>query len=181
MKYNCVVDAWQQHEAELRGFLARQLGETALAEDALQNTFVKAIAEGSGFCSLENPRAWLFRVAKNLLIDHYRKQRDTVEIDENMGEPEEEIPALVSLSKCLPHALDRLDEEDREAITRCDLEGMKQAHFAELKGLSLPGAKSRVQRARKRLKQTLQANCNIRYDETGSICCYTPRPPAQEL
>lgn len=180
MKYNCVVDAWQQYEPELRGFLTRQLGDAALAEDTLQNAFVKAIAEGSGFCTLENPRAWLFRVARNLLIDHYRKQRDTVEVDENMGEAEEEIPAIVSLGECLPHAIDLLDDEDREAITRCDLEGMKQADFAKLKGLSLPGAKSRVQRARKRLKQTLQASCDIRYDEMGSVCCYTARPLAQE-
>ncbi len=180
MKYNCVVDAWQQHEAELRGYLIRQLHDPMLAEDLLQNTFLKAIAEGAGFCTLENPRAWLFRVARNLLVDHHRRQRHTMEVDENLSAPEVEIPAIVSLSECLPHALEALDEADREAITLCDLEGMKQAEYAELKGLTLPGAKSRVQRARQRLKQALQARCNIRHDESGAICCYVPQPPKME-
>lgn len=180
MKFNCVVDAWQKYEPELRGFVTRQVGDPAAAEDLLQDAFLKAIAQGAGFCTLENPRAWLFRVARNLLVDHHRRQHQTVEVDENLSAPEVEIPAIVSLSECLPHALEALNEEDREAITLCDLEGMKQADYAKLKDLTLPGAKSRVQRARQRLKQALQDRCNIRYDESGTICCYVPQPANTE-
>ncbi|RMG33503.1 MAG: sigma-70 family RNA polymerase sigma factor [Gammaproteobacteria bacterium] len=177
---NCVVDAWQAHEPELRGFLTRQLGNPVVAEDLLQDAFLKAIAEGSGFCSLENPRAWLFRVTRNLLVDHYRRQKQTVEVDENLPAAENEIAAVDSLAECLPTALASLEAEDREAIERCDLEGIKQADYARLKGLTLPGAKSRVQRARQRLKQALHDRCQIRYDESGAICCYTPQPANRE-
>jgi len=177
VNFNCVVDAWQKYEPELRGFVTHQVGDPATAEDLLQDAFLKAIAQGAGFCTLDNPRAWLFRVARNLLVDHHRRQRQMVEVDGNLSAPEVEIPAIISLSECLPHALGALSEEDREAITLCDLEGMKRADYAELKGLTLPGAKSRVQRARQRLKQALQERCNICYDETGAICCYVPQPP----
>lgn len=180
MSRNCVIEAWQQYEPELRGFVIRQLGNLATAEDLLQDAFLKAIAEGAGFCQLENPRAWLFRVTRNLLVDHYRRQKQTTGLDEEPPAPVTEIAAIDSLAECLPHALQDLDETDREAIERCDLEGMKQADYARAKGISLPGAKSRVQRARKRLKQALQARCQIRYDESGSICCYVPKPLAQE-
>ncbi len=181
MKPNCVVEAWHRHEPELRGYLTRQLGDPAEAEDLLQTTFVKAIAEGAGFCQLDNPRAWLFRVARNLLIDRVRRHRDTVAVDDNLSVPEEEIPAVESLAECLPHALQDLDTDDREAITLCDLEGMTQADYAAARGLSLPGAKSRVQRARKRLKQVLQDRCQVRFDEQGAVCCYagakdSPKP-----
>ena len=50
---NCVVAAWGAHEAELRGFLTRQLGDSTLAEDLLQETFVRALAAGSKLCSLD--------------------------------------------------------------------------------------------------------------------------------
>lgn len=180
MKYNCVVFAWQKHEPELRGFVARQLGDQVTTEDLLQDAFLKAIAEGAGFCRLENPRAWLFRVTRNLLVDHYRHQKQTVDLDEEPPAPVTEIAAVDSLAECLPRALQDLDATDREAIEPCDLEGMKQAESARAKGTSLPGAKSRVQRVRKHLKQALQARCQIRYDESGSICCYAPKPFAQE-
>nr|WP_305800354.1 sigma factor-like helix-turn-helix DNA-binding protein [Thiolapillus sp.] len=94
--------------------------------------------------------------------------------------PVAEIAAVDSLAECLPRALQDLDAADREAIKLCDLECMKQAEYARAKGISLAGAKSRVQRARRRLKQALQACCQIRYDESGSICCYALKPFTQE-
>ncbi len=178
MDYHCVIDAWGKHEAELRGYLNRQLGDIGLAEDLLQSTFLKAIAEGAGFCVLENPRAWLFRVARNLLADHFRRAREDVELDEEPPVVEKEIPAIESLAECLPHALQALAPEDRDAIEHCDLDGMKQAAYANSKGLSLAAAKSRVQRARKRLKHALEQRCEIRFDEQGVVCCYSPRKKA---
>ncbi len=171
----CIIAAWHNHEAELRGYLTRQLHDTRLAEDLLQDTFVKALGQGIGFCTLENPRAWLFRVARNLLVDHRRRRKPFVNLDESIARPEPEIPAVESLSACLPRALAALGEEDREAITLCDLEGLTQADYAHRKGLSLPGAKSRVQRARRRLKRQLSRACQVRFDEAGNVCCFTPR------
>ena len=176
MKYNCVVNAWGKHEAELRGFLTKQSGSVAQAEDILQETFLRAMTEGAKFCSLENPRAWLFRVARNQLIDQsrsYAARNRAGEPAEDIPDEIEEIPAITTLDACLPKALARLDKEDREAIERCDLEGELQARFAEDKGLSLAGAKSRVQRARKRLKSELVELCKVNFDEAGNVCCYT--------
>ncbi|MES9851093.1 MAG: sigma-70 family RNA polymerase sigma factor [Candidatus Thiodiazotropha sp. L084R] len=173
MSRNCVVDAWQQHEGELRGYLNRILGDPMQAEDLLQDTFLKAVAIGSTFCCLDNSQALLFQIARNLLVDHYEKHFVTEDIDAEFSSPEEEIPAVNTLSECLPNALNMLDWEDREAIERCDLEGMKQIDFAAHKGLSLAGTKSRVQRARRRLKKALQALCYTRYENQVVICCYS--------
>ena len=175
---NCVLKAWGQHETELRGFLVRRLRDQAVAEDLLQDTFVKAIAEGSRFCELDNPRAWLYRVARNSLIDHLRREHRFIDdLPDQLPYEEPITDAVDDLSQCLPRALDALAKEDAEAITLCDLEGMNQADYAQLKGLSVPGAKSRVQRARARLKQQLKSTCQVRLDESGSVCCFTPREP----
>ncbi len=175
---NCVVAAWGAHEAELRGFLTRQLGDPALAEDLLQETFVRALAAGSKFCSLDNPRAWLYRVARSRLIDHMRRlgTRPAATIPpEELPANVEEIPAVERLDVCLPRALAALQPADREAIERCDLDGLPQPRFASEQGLSIPGAKSRVQRARKRLKAELVRRCQVNFDESGHICCLVPR------
>ena len=175
---NCIVTAWGKHEAELRGFLTRQSGNPAQAEDILQETFLRAVAEGAKFCSLENPRAWLFRVARNQFIDQSRRAGSKYraeEIPDYLSDDDEEIPAVKTLDICLPNALAKLNEEDREAIERCDLDGVLQSQFAEDKGLSLAGAKSRVQRARKRLKSELVELCKVNFDEAGNVCCFASK------
>ncbi|WP_029134010.1 sigma-70 family RNA polymerase sigma factor [Sedimenticola selenatireducens] len=175
---NCVITAWASHEAELRHYLRRQLQDSALAEDLLQDTFLKALAEGSRFCQLENRRAWLFRVAKNRLIDYHRTHKAHETIVGDLPEsPANEAPVVDDLSQCLPRALTELSPADSEVIRLCDIEGISQAEYARLKGLSPAGAKSRIQRARKRLKLHLKAACQVRYDENGKVCCFTPRPP----
>ena len=73
--------------------------------------------------------------------------------------------------------LTELAAEDREALELCDIGGMSQKAFAELKGLSLPGAKSRVQRARRRLREQLSVACQVKLDGAGQVCCFVPRPP----
>ncbi len=176
MKYNCVINAWGNHEAGLRGFLTRQTKDVAMAEDILQETFLRAMTEGATFCSLENPRAWLFRVARNQLIDQsrsYAARHQASELDQDIPEENDEIPAVTTLDACLPKALTRLNKEDREVIERCDLEGEQQAQYAEYKGISLAAAKSRVQRARNRLKKELVELCKVNFDEAGNICCHT--------
>lgn len=175
----CLIRAWAAHEAALRGWLQRQSGEHALAEDLLQDVFLKALRQGQRFCALENARAWLFEVARNTLTDHLRSRRATVELPEDLIAADTEAPAPVEgLAQCLPRVLGELSPEDRDAITCCDLEGMSQADYAARLGISLPGAKSRVQRARARLKAQLSSACQVKLDEQGHVCCFTRRPPA---
>jgi RNA polymerase sigma-70 factor, ECF subfamily len=69
-----IEELWHEHRAELLGFLRQRVGDAELAEDLLQGVFVKAQAGLPGL-QVEHPRAWLFRVARNSVIDHYRTRR----------------------------------------------------------------------------------------------------------
>lgn len=173
----CVFRAWELHEAELRGWLRRRLGNDADAEDQLQDLFLRALRQGERFCSVGNARAWLFEVARNAIADRLRISRQMVELPEDLIAEVAETAAIDDLTSCLPRVLSELDADDREAIVRCDLEGMTQEDFARLKGLSLPGAKSRVQRARKRLRERLTLNCKVRLGDAGQVIDFVPRPP----
>lgn len=173
---NCVLTAWADHEAELRRYLRNRLQDSSVAEDLLQDTFLKALAAGNHFCTLKNSRAWLFRVARNRLIDYHRSHRPHETLDQDLPHTAAaESPVVDDLSQCLPRALQELSPADSEVITLCDIEGMSQVEYARLKGLSPAGAKSRIQRARRRLKSHLKTACQVRYDENGSVCCFTPR------
>jgi RNA polymerase sigma-70 factor (ECF subfamily) len=54
---------------------------------------------------------------------------------------------------------------------------MSQKDYAARLGLTLPGAKSRVQRARVRLKARLTEACQVKFDKDGEVCCFVPRQP----
>jgi RNA polymerase sigma-70 factor (ECF subfamily) len=171
------MTAWHQYEAELRGWLRHRLGSAADAEDLLQDLFIKALRQGENFCAIANARAWLFEVARNALADRLRLARNTVELPENLSSDAEQTATVDSLAACLPRVLSELSRDDREAITLCDLEGLPQEEYARRKGLSLPGAKSRVQRARKRLRERLTQACQVRLDAAGQVSDFVPRAP----
>jgi len=172
---NCLTSAWTLHEPELRGWARHRLGSAEDAEDLLQDLFLKALRQGERFCSVHNARAWLFEVARNTLADRLRVERDTVELPEDLCDRVEETDTVDALTACLPRVLSELDDEDREAIQLCDLQGMPQAEFAKFKGLGLSAAKSRLQRARLRMKQQMTQVCQVQVDPEGHVLDFVPR------
>lgn len=174
---NCLMTAWHQHEAELRGWLRHRLGNPVDAEDMLQDLFIKAMRQGERFCTIENARAWLFEVARNAMIDRLRVRRETIELPADLASEACETAPVDSLVACLPRVLAELSAQDREASTLRDLQGMPQDEYARRNGLSLPGAKARVQRARKRLRERLSTACQVRLDAAGQVSDFVPRPP----
>ena len=173
---NCLMTAWHENETELRGWLRHRLGNPADADDMLQDLFIKALRQGERFCAIGNARAWLFEVARNAVADRLRLKRETIELPADLASVVEEVATVDSLVACLPRVLSELGPEDREAITLCDLEGLPQDEYARRKGLSLPGAKSRIQRARKRLRERLSHACQVRLDAAGQVSDFVPRP-----
>jgi RNA polymerase sigma-70 factor (ECF subfamily) len=173
----CISDAWQAYEAELRRFLRHRAGDDATADDVLQELFVRALRQPDGLCGVANRRAWLYQAARNLLIDRQRVAKDNVPLpDDLVADPEEPLLPVYALSQCLPRVMAELAPEDREAITRCDFEGLTQQAYAERAGLTLPAAKARLRRARQRLRARLVESCQVRFDETGQVCSFVPRP-----
>ncbi len=178
--HECHQRAWRQHKDELRRFLAHRSGGAAEADDLLQDVFLRAVLQGADFCRVENPRAWLFQVARNLLVDRLRLTKEQVPLpDDLFTEAPQQTDPVDLLSHCLPRVLSELSVEDREAIVLCDIQGLTQKAFAERLRLSLPAAKSRVQRARRRLRSQLAEACQLTFDREGKVCCFVPRPPME--
>jgi RNA polymerase sigma-70 factor (ECF subfamily) len=179
MRLSCVERAWRSHEAELRRYLLRRLRDRDAAEDLAQDVFVRAAGQGQGFCSVSNPRAWLFRVAHNALVDFVRLRHQAESIDDlPLPAPVSEDEPLRDLEACIVRTLPTLAEQDRQALQRADLDGLSQRALAVSLGLSLSGAKSRVQRARARLRAALVARCGIQFDERGRIVGHRGPSPA---
>lgn len=172
--YPCVLDAWQAHEVELRRWLLSRVGDPARAEDVLQDVFLKALTQGGHFCQLDSPRAWLYQVARHAVIDLHRVTKATVPADESLPQPEAHSRPVDTLMNGLAESLAALAPDDRDVIARCDIEGQTQAAYAASHELTIPAVKSRIQRARVRLRQHLVEQATVRFDQTGQVCCHGP-------
>ncbi len=82
----CLLTAWAAHEAELHGFLRHRSGLVEEADDLLQEVFIRALRQDSQFCIIENPRAWLFQVARNILADRFRHAHEHVPLPDDVPE-----------------------------------------------------------------------------------------------
>lgn len=179
--FSCVSAAWQAHEGELLGYLRHRLADADTANDVLQDVFVKAMRHGQGFCTLDNPRAWLFQVARNTLVDRLRASHDHEPLPEGDGEPaapHDDPPAPVdALATCLERTMAELSADDAAVLAACDLAGQTLRDFAQSQGLSLPAAKSRLLRARQRLRDRLTTVCQVSFEPDGTVAGHVPRTP----
>lgn len=174
----CLMQTWHLHESQLYYWLLKQTEDEALSFDLLQETFLKGLQQKESFCDIQNQKAWLYRVAYHLFIDNVRHQKSIPSFDIHEVElsiENEESPAVASLAQCLPKALMQLNAQDRAIIQACDLEQMPQYEFAKQQGLTLEATKSRIQRARQKLKKVLQSQCQIRFDDNARVCCFIPQ------
>jgi RNA polymerase sigma-70 factor, ECF subfamily len=139
---------------------------------------VRSIALGA-LERVDNPAAWLYRSARNAVIDHYRTRRNHASLDGLEGWPETNVDdgpndAIRELSRCLQPMLDQLAPAARDALVRVDVDGQTQLRAARELGLSLSGMKSRVQRGRRDLKNLLEQCCAVEVDRRGSVTDYRP-------
>ncbi len=141
------------------------------AEDVLQETFIKAFRGLKNFNGLSRLSTWLYRIATNeALMVLRRSQKVTVSIDEPINEDEDLAePRQIIDWCCLPedelmtsetrqhldHAIDSLPPSLRVVFVLRDLEGLSTAEAAEVLNLSETAVKTRLSRARLRLRESL--------------------------
>ena len=171
---------WGETLERLRGFVAARVEDPQVAEDITQNILVRSIASGT-LDDVDNIGAWLYRAARNAVIDHYRARRrhePVVDLD-RWPDPgrTDNLPndATRELARCLQPMLGRLHPTARDALTRVDLDGQTHRQAAAQLGISTSGMKSRVQRARRELRKQLTACCQIQTDSTGALAGYVPK------
>jgi len=174
---------WREFHERLLGFISRRVPSRETAEDILQDVMLRIHRSAAGVERAEAVGAWVHTITRNAIADHYRStsaRRELArgsEIDpEAVGEPEADAPDLRGeLASCIAPLLQRLSPSFREALTLTELKGLTQEEAAARVGLSLSGMKSRVQRARRQLKQVLVQCCEVELDVRGGLTGYRPR------
>jgi len=177
--YTTTERVWETFHVPLQQFIRRRVSDDATAEDLLQDVFLKIHQHVETLKDVKKLESWIYRLTRNAIIDYYRSIRQTTSLDvpEALQLPED-LPDEDVVSELFPSVramVMSLPAQDRQALILTEYQGLTQKELAERLGLSLSGAKSRVQRARAKLKQQLLDCCHFELDRRGHVIDYQPR------
>lgn len=167
---------WEEFSMRLKNFIRKRISNQQDAEDILQEVFYKIHNKIDDIKDYHRIHAWIFKLTGNAIVDYYRKKDSgfvLTEITQDFPAViEEDLSVNEEIAKCLHPMIDQLPEKYRQAITLTEFEKITQKELAQRLGISISGAKSRVQRARLMLKDTLLDCCHLEFDHLGNVIDY---------
>lgn len=156
---------------QLKKYLIGKIGDIYLAEDIVQEVMLKVVSSHQKNIQVKNIKAWVYQIARNTLIDYYRKNKDKMEeyneyIDQIIVSMRDDTfkpnEYLIPMIKLLP-------EKYSIPLLLSEIENKPQAEIAKIMGISLSATKMRIQRARRMLYHLFVECCDIRYSKNGKF------------
>ena len=167
-----------QFRRQLRDFLRRRVSSEAVADDLLQEVWLKVVKRLGDLPSVREMDSWLYRIARNVLTDFYRRKRTRIDIPDDLpAEPDDSTVSNLKeqLNGYIRDVVESLEEPYREGLKLTLYDGISQVELAERLGLSVSAAKSRVQRARAEVRKRMEACCAWEFDAYGNPTECEPR------
>jgi RNA polymerase sigma-70 factor (ECF subfamily) len=171
-----LADVWQDLAARVRRYVGSRVNDPHAADDITQDVMLKVQSYLGSLPPEDKLPAWVMAVARNAVIDHYRAKavREAAgrDVPEPVADVRDDPSAPRDLAACLGRMVGHLPEPYRTALRLADLEGLSQQEIADREGMSLSGAKSRVQRARQQLGEMIRDCCRVERDARGNVMDY---------
>lgn len=166
-----VTTNWSFFQEELRGFVYKRVKDKELTDDIIHDIFIKAQTRIAQLQQEQKFTNWIYQIARNTIIDHFRKQSKTIHPSDLDWDSD-----VKNFNECVSNALKSLlptlPEKYRVALQLTEFENLSQLELADRLGISYSGAKSRVQRARQMLKDKMDERLIVKTDCYGNaIVC----------
>lgn len=176
---NAFALAVAEYSPALLRYLRRYVDSRGVAEDLLQETLIRMEKGLAGFEQRSSLKTWAFAIASRVAADYFRSPENSlniVDINEAAALPDadphiEARLVVAEMSQCVREVIDSLPADYRAALVLHDLEGMSAEQVAEVCDCSLATAKTRIHRARARLKSKLERVCDFQRDGDGVFRC----------
>jgi RNA polymerase sigma-70 factor, ECF subfamily len=176
--------SFDEMRAAVRRFVGSRVKDSATADDLTQDVLLKVHLR---LAQVRDPRrimGWVIQIARNTIMDYFRAHRTSdewvEEVHSSRGAPEsasasEEDQLREDLNVYIRSVVQGLPAMYRDALLFTEFDGLTQVELAERLGLSISAAKSRVQRARAMVHQTIERCCHFQVDRYGTVLDYSPR------
>lgn len=163
-------DIWNTFNHKLLSFIRSKVNNREDAEDLLQEVFIKIYSRLQDLKNEDKLESWIYQITRNAVIDYYRKKKlvyttmpEFIDICEKKEDPPRDF------AKCLKAFISQLKKEEQDIINATAINGEKQKEYALRNGEAYSTIKSRLQRARKKLKDLFISCCQLQLDRSGNI------------
>ncbi|MEM9867313.1 MAG: sigma-70 family RNA polymerase sigma factor [Bacteroidota bacterium] len=157
---------WRELGPNLYLFIQKRVGDAAVAKDIFQNTFLKVHEHLEKLQDTAKIKPWVFQIARNELINHYRGSSSHVDLNEQI-QPQlspEDIDFC-----CFDRFLNELPKDYQKTVTLVYIEGKTNSEAANTLGISLANVKARIRRVKKILIHRFQECCLYKTNELGKL------------
>lgn len=161
-------DIWENYADAIKYFILSKVKDKTVADDLLQETFIKVHVKLETLDSQDKLKAWIFSIARNIITDYFRRKSKIYEKQNDFVISHEHIADHSKLD-CLYGIIKNLPKKYRDPIFLSDIRGMKQTKVSEYLNLPLPTIKSQIQRGRKLIKQGFIDCCDFQLNEKGYL------------
>lgn len=175
------LSLFKEYESRIYNFIYRMTQNEADAEELTQEVFIRVWNGLDDLRSDLSPAPWLYRIASNVCLDFFRKnKKELKDLPLEMGGEslyDAKIPLIedeiykAKMAECIKGYIMTLPEDYRAVILLHDIEGFKNSEIANMLDISLELVKIRLHRARGRLQKILSKECQVLYDKNGEIYC----------
>jgi RNA polymerase sigma-70 factor (ECF subfamily) len=167
---------WTELHRELYGFVYPRVKDKVVAEDIVQDVFIRAHTKSAQLRDVKKIVGWIYQIARNAITDHYRQQsREIKPVNVDWESNNHEYNECVG--ECLKIMMATLPDKYRKALELIEIDGLSQHDLAERLDISYSGARSRVQRARKMLREKMDELFLIKTDKYGNVIICEDRIP----
>jgi RNA polymerase sigma-70 factor (ECF subfamily) len=173
-----LLEIHDQYYHRVRKFILASVKNESVADDLVQETFIKIQENLDSVRDPEKLSSWIFRIAYHLCQDHFRALKKSPSgegIDEGLITlPETPVQKKLEqgeMSKCVQDKLNLLPETQRSIIIFADIMDFSHQEIADILGLTVENVKVRLHRARKRFRAILEKECTFEVDERNVLVC----------
>ena len=176
-----IFEIWEEYKSSLFGYIKKRVIDEDDAKDILQDVLLKSYQYCSKGKTVLYLKSWLYKIAQNTIIDYHKKNSGTVAFTRDLVEENTEKSIVGEASDYIKALLKLLPNDYATPLYMSDIDGIDQKEIAEILGLTLPNTKSRIQRARVKLKERFLECCVVSFGESGEMVSFDIKPQCTEL
>ncbi|WP_339662873.1 sigma-70 family RNA polymerase sigma factor [uncultured Polaribacter sp.] len=159
---------WTSYSEDLKRSIISKVKNAAIADDILQDTFIKIHTKLHTLNDVTKLKPWCFTVARNSILDYWKATHQTFEIA-NFEAESEIVENSHTEQDCLKGILKTLPKKYRDPLFLSDIKGFKQQEVADQLQQPLSTTKSQIQRARKLIAQGFMDCCGFVINKEGNL------------
>jgi RNA polymerase sigma-70 factor (ECF subfamily) len=172
-------EIYDQYYARVRKFIRVLVRDDWVADDLIQETFLRVQKHLGSLRDPSKLSSWIFRIAYNLCQDHFRQSKISQREEKiDLGQIEDFKKDLIQkeleqrqMGECVQNQMSLLPESLRTVLFLSDIMDFSHQEIADTLGITIKNVKVRLHRARKKLKPILEEKCTFEMDERNVLIC----------